>query len=169
MNGTAFEDKTSLTFQMLELGYVPNANLGLKSSDETCFYAEQNAAERLFYKIANSKLWTRPDVLYLAKTESGYTLKIIEMKFQRVPGSVDEKLKCAPYLVKEYQEMCKGTVVNQVELAYCISDYLKQHFFYAETAKARFWLRVYQENGIRLFFGDEPDYKPNVLEWFKSV
>lgn len=52
------------------------------------------------------------------------TLFIIEMKFQEVAGSVDEKLQTCDFKKKQYQKLLKGTKIK-VEYVYILNDWFK--------------------------------------------
>lgn len=52
------------------------------------------------------------------------TLFIIEMKFQKVTGSVDEKLQTCDFKKKQYQKLLSGTGVK-VNYCYILNDWFK--------------------------------------------
>jgi len=52
------------------------------------------------------------------------TLFIIEMKFQEVSGSVDEKLQTCDFKKKQYKKLLNGTGIK-VEYVYILSDWFK--------------------------------------------
>lgn len=52
------------------------------------------------------------------------TLFVIECKFQRVAGSVDEKLQTCDFKKKQYQKLLSNTDVK-VEYVYLLSDWFK--------------------------------------------
>lgn len=53
------------------------------------------------------------------------TLFIIEVKFQEVPGSVDEKLQTCDFKRKQYQKLTKPLNLK-VEYVYILNDWFKQ-------------------------------------------
>lgn len=55
---------------------------------------------------------------------SNDTVFIIEMKFQVVPGSVDEKLQTCDFKKKQYQKLLAGTKLK-VEYVYILSEWFK--------------------------------------------
>ena len=61
------------------------------------------------------------------------TLFIIEMKFQEVAGSVDEKLQTCDFKKKQYQKLLKGTKIK-VEYVYILNDWFK-HKSYKDVLK----------------------------------
>ncbi|MDO8517166.1 MAG: hypothetical protein Q7S33_03495 [Nanoarchaeota archaeon] len=62
---------------------------------------------------------------------SNKTLFIIEMKFQKVAGSVDEKLQTCDFKKKQYQKLLSGTDIK-VEYCYILSDWF-MHPSYKDT------------------------------------
>lgn len=61
------------------------------------------------------------------------TLFIIEMKFQNVAGSVDEKLQTCDFKKKQYTKLLKKAGIN-VEYIYILSDWFKKKE-YEDTRK----------------------------------
>ncbi len=59
------------------------------------------------------------------------TLFIIEMKFQKVAGSVDEKLQTCDFKKKQYKKLMSAMNVD-VEYIYILSDWFK-HQSYKDT------------------------------------
>lgn len=62
---------------------------------------------------------------------SNNTLFIIEMKFQKVAGSVDEKLQTCDFKKKQYQKLLSGTGIK-IEYCYILSDWF-MHKSYKDT------------------------------------
>lgn len=52
------------------------------------------------------------------------TLFIVEMKFQEVAGSVDEKLQTCDFKRKQYEKLLAGTGIK-IEYVYVLSDWFK--------------------------------------------
>ena len=59
---------------------------------------------------------------------SNKTLFIIEMKFQEVAGSVDEKLQTCHFKKMQYEKLLKGTGYS-VEYVYILNDWFKQNSY----------------------------------------
>ena len=55
------------------------------------------------------------------------TLFIIEMKFQKVSGSVDEKLQTCDFKKKQYKKLMAPLNI-EVEYIYILSDWFKQSY-----------------------------------------
>ena len=53
------------------------------------------------------------------------TLFIIEMKFQKVSGSVDEKLQTCDFKLKQYKKILKGSEIK-VKYLYILNDWFKK-------------------------------------------
>jgi len=59
------------------------------------------------------------------------TLFIVEMKFQKVAGSVDEKLQTCDFKKKQYQKLFSGTDIK-IEYCYILNDWF-MHPSYKDT------------------------------------
>lgn len=73
------------------------------------------------YKMIISKKLLPDDALYIIANN---TLFIIEIKFQEVAGSVDEKLQTCEFKKKQYEKLVAGTNIK-VEYIYILSDRFK--------------------------------------------
>jgi len=76
------------------------------------------------------------------------TLFIIEMKFQKVAGSVDEKLQTCDFKKKQYQKLFSGTDIK-IEYCYILSDWF-MHKSYKDT------LNYIESVGCKYFFETLP-------------
>jgi hypothetical protein len=95
-----------------------------------------NWAERI------SKRWLPDEAIFVL---SNKTLYIIEMKFQKVSGSVDEKLQTCDFKKKVYQKLLSGTGIK-VEYCYILNDWFKQKQYkdtldYAESSGCRYFFK----------------------------
>lgn len=77
--------------------------------------------KKIDYKKIISKKLLPDEAIYVL---SNNTLFIIEMKFQEVAGSVDEKLQTCDFKKKQYEKLLAGTNVK-VEYVYVLSDWFK--------------------------------------------
>lgn len=76
------------------------------------------------------------------------TLFIIEMKFQEVAGSVDEKLQTCDFKKKQYQKLLDGSGIK-VEYVYVLNDWF-------DTPSYKDTLNYIQSVGCHYFFGELP-------------
>ena len=74
-----------------------------------------------YSSIISKKLLPDEAILILA----GNTLFIIEIKFQEVTGSVDEKLQTCDFKRKQYSKLLEPTGVD-VEYVYILNDWFKK-------------------------------------------
>ncbi len=88
-------------------------------------YLEEKKVD--YKKILSKKLL--PDEAIFVLTNN--TLFIIEMKFQKVAGSVDEKLQTCDFKKKQYTRLMAPLNIN-VEYIYILSDWFK-HAAYKDT------------------------------------
>jgi len=82
------------------------------------------------------------------------TLFIIEIKFQSVSGSVDEKLQTCDFKKKQYQKLLFGTNIN-VEYIYILNDWFKQSQYrdvlaFIESVKCRYFFEELPFNFLGL-------------------
>lgn len=73
-------------------------------------------------KALISKKLLPDDALFVLESQ---TLFIIEIKFQAVAGSVDEKLQTCDFKKKQYIKMLNGTGVK-IEYVYVLNDWFKK-------------------------------------------
>jgi hypothetical protein len=116
--------------QGYSLKKIPNkAGLGLFFQDKLvgrCFrkhdfylFLEENDVE--WVSIISKKLLPDDAILVIVRE----TLFIIEIKFQQVAGSVDEKLQTCDFKRKQYQKLVRQ-IGLKVEYVYVLSDWFKQ-------------------------------------------
>lgn len=74
------------------------------------------------YKKIISKKLLPDEALYVIKNN---TLFVIEMKFQKVAGSVDEKLQTCDFKKKQYKKLMSAINVD-VDYIYILSDWFKK-------------------------------------------
>jgi len=132
--GLVFEGKTDLqTFLNTQPGYSCQANsLGWI---DVFYNANQVASifkKHAFYKFLDyrkvdynnilSKKLLPDDAIYVIVNN---TFFVIECKFQRVAGSVDEKLQTCDFKKKQYKKLLSHLNM-EVEYIYLLSDWFKQ-------------------------------------------
>lgn len=81
--------------------------------------------EDVDWKILISKKLLPDDALLVIVRE---TLFIIEVKYQQVAGSVDEKLQTCDFKRKQYVKMVSGLGLK-VEYVYVLNDWFKHHTY----------------------------------------
>ena len=77
-----------------------------------------------YIKIISKKLLPDEAIYVIVNN----TLFIIEMKFQKVAGSVDEKLQTCDFKKKQYKKLMSAINVD-VEYIYILSDWFKHHSY----------------------------------------
>lgn len=132
LTGLLFEKKTDILELLADTsGYaIHDAGIG-----KSIFYNEQQVAvcyrKHDFYRFLDSKSiqWESfistkllpDDALYVTHNN---TLFIIEVKFQQVAGSVDEKLQTCDFKKKQYKKLVSQLNV-EVEYIYVLSNWFK--------------------------------------------
>lgn len=133
--GLIFEGKTDLqTFLSLQNGYSCKSNIHgwvdvFFNNDQVASLFKKNA----FYKFLDyrnvdydsilSKKLLPDDSIYVIVNN---TFFIIECKFQKVAGSVDEKLQTCDFKKKQYKKLF-SRLNMEVEYIYLLSDWFKQN------------------------------------------
>ena len=151
--GLRFEQKINLkeAFQKIEGYEVKEEGLFYKREKIAEFYGKNDLYKKLLrkYKInwedRISKKWL-PDEAILIFANN--TLFIVEMKFQKVGGSVDEKLQTCDFKKKIYQRLLEGTGIK-VEYCYIFNDWFMQKQ-YRDT------LNYIESVNCKYFFGELP-------------
>ena len=115
-----------------------------------------------FYKFFhNIELFRHPDEAYIITENDNVIVKILEKKEQNVEGSVDIKLWSSIALKREYELMLPDC---KIEYSFCLSSFFKTKF----ESKIKKWeilKQILDENDIRLFYGEDPDYFHKIDEW----
>lgn len=138
VTGLRFEEKASVQELLKRIhGYrvekIPNkAGLGIFFNDDLvarCFMKYQFYKfldeEGINWKSMLSKRLVPDDALLVIVRE---TLFIVEIKFQQIGGSVDEKLQTCDFKRKQYQKMV-ASLGLKVEYVYVLSDWFKNPIY----------------------------------------
>ena len=127
-NGLLFEKKTCLIelFKTHEQIEVNEKNQIIFNGEVIGFYTEKYNFYKDFlkpfginYKEILSKQLLPDSVFVNIKNKTVY---IIEKKFQKSSGSVDEKLQTGPYKKRMFVKLCEGTGYN-VEYYYLLNEW----------------------------------------------
>lgn len=130
ITGLIFESRISLEKVLSSLpGYkVSNDVVYFKNNKVAEIYQKHKLYKNLlepngidYTKIISKKLLPDDAILILKDK----TLYIIEMKFQEVAGSVDEKLQTCGFKYQEYQKLLAPLKIA-VEYVYVLSDWFKK-------------------------------------------
>ena len=127
--GIKFEGRVDL---LTKIEQLPN----YKVTGNTIFYENKIVAysyrkntlytflkeQGIDYKSFLSKKLLPDDAIYVIKDNTVY---IIEMKFQIVAGSVDEKLQTCDFKKKQYQKLF-SSLNYEVEYIYILSDWFRK-------------------------------------------
>ena len=130
--------KTGLVFESrVEMKKLLDALAGYKVTGDVVYFQNRKVAEfygknKLYKKLLepngidyssliSKKLLPDEAILIL----SGKTLFIIEIKFQEVAGSVDEKLQTCDFKKKQYSKLLEPLGIS-VKYVYILSDWFKK-------------------------------------------
>lgn len=127
--GIIFEGRVDLVKRFEELnGYEVKRNIIFYRGQEVAHYFKKRSlytfleTQDVDYKNYISKRLEPDNALYVIKDN---TIYIIEVKFQHVGGSVDEKLQTCDFKKKQYQKLF-SSLNYEVEYIYLLSDWFKK-------------------------------------------
>jgi len=179
--GKLFEEKTNNEPILLNNGYI-KYNLINKPTKQHHYYLSKNLENKIItftlqngfklymkkkYNINEINLFRHPDEVYIIedKVKNKIIIKILEKKSQNVEGSVETKLLSSISLKREY-ELALG---NQFEIHYglCLNNFLKKKMISSEK-KYIIWNIIFNENNIKLLFGDDSNYFETLNDWFNN-
>lgn len=130
VHGLEFERRVDLrkVFDKLDGYEVKENDLYFKGKIVGKFYKKYGLYSGLLkeHKIDASKRISKkllPDETLLVLKSN--TLFIIEMKFQKTPGSVDEKLQTCDFKIQQYRKILKGSGIK-VKYLYILNDWFKK-------------------------------------------
>lgn len=136
LTGLDFEKRTDIRdiFKKIE-GYSVEGNELRYNNDVVAkFFKKFSVYNKLLksygvdWKSRISKKLLPDETLFVL---SSNTLFIIEMKFQKVAGSVDEKLQTCDFKKKQYEKLFKDTKIT-IRYCYILSEWFK-HKSYKDT------------------------------------
>jgi len=127
--GILFEGKVDLLTRLDELpGYEIKGNAIIYLGEEIAYSYRKNSlytflnTQGINYKNYISKRLLPDDAIYVVKDNTVY---IIEVKFQIVAGSVDEKLQTCDFKKKQYKKLF-SSLNYEVEYIYVLSDWYRK-------------------------------------------
>jgi hypothetical protein len=161
--GIHFEGRVDLLVKLAQLpGYhVDGSNIfydeeqvarSFRKNSLYVFLAEQG----IDYKNYISKKLLPDDAIYVIKDNTVY---IIEVKFQEVAGSVDEKLQTCDFKKKQYQKLF-SSLNYEVEYIYILSDWFRKQEYkdvrdYITSVGCRFYFEYLPLHEIGLPVPDQ--------------
>lgn len=127
--GLVFEKRTDLLTAISSLpGYSVKSNVIFYKSEEVARSYKKNnlylylASQGVNYRKILSKRLIPDEAMYVIVNN---TLYIIEMKFQQVTGSVDEKLQTCDFKKKQYKKLMAPLNI-EVEYIYILSNWFRK-------------------------------------------
>ena len=131
--GLAFEERTDLRTAFTNFkGYTAedgklfyNDKLVAELYKKHDFYDKFLRKHNIDYRKVISKKLLPDEAIFVIKNK---TLFIIEMKFQEVEGSVDEKLQTCDFKKKQYQKLLRKTRLK-IEYVYVLGDWFKHESY----------------------------------------
>lgn len=127
--GIKFEGKVDLLTKLSQLkGYKVHGNAIIYNKGTVAYSYRKNALyvflkeQGIDYRHYISKRLLPDDAIYVIKDN---TIFIIEVKFQIVAGSVDEKLQTCDFKKKQYKKLFSA-LNYEVEYIYVLSDWFRK-------------------------------------------
>lgn len=129
VTGLRFERKASiLTILKSKDGYSVKDNSIFYEGKEVAQSYQKHGlykylkSKNIDYKKYISKKLLPDEAIYVIKNN---TLFVIEIKFQKTPGSVDEKLQTCDFKKKQYKKLMSALNID-VEYIYILSDWFRK-------------------------------------------
>lgn len=156
--GIVFEGRVDLIQRFEELdGYEVKGHTIYFQDKQVALYFKKRSLYRFLdeqginYKNYVSKRLEPDNAIYVIKDN---TIYIIEMKFQVVGGSVDEKLQTCDFKKKQYQKLF-SSLNYEVEYLYLLSDWFRKPEYkdvrdYIISVGCRFYFEYLPLNEIGL-------------------
>lgn len=171
--GIKFEKKISiLDFLSNQKGYsVKNNIIYFEGKGVAQSYAKNGlyvylASRGVDYKKILSKKLLPDEAIYVIVNN---TLFVIEVKFQEVAGSVDEKLQTCDFKKKQYQKLMSAINID-VEYIYILSEWFKSPNYkdtldYIISVGCQYYFEYLplKKLGLPVPFGEE-NYSPEIEE-----
>jgi hypothetical protein len=157
-NGLPYEKLTDLgtEYEVVSIGPY-HREIRFKGSTRVFIWTKQAGFEKYMGKnidktVPKAHGCKNPDEAII--DEENKVVFIIEKKFQRVSGSVCEKLQTVDCKRWDYKRTipCYDTVYN-----YCLSDWFK------ENCKSE--LEYLEYMNVPVFWGNDPEYKTKIIEF----
>lgn len=159
-NGLLFEQETSLNDALEDAGFtILNQHEVFWNEQLLGYSINQDKFSTLFLRnngiddrSINSKRW-KPDEAFI--NELNNTVYIIEKKFQRQSGSVDEKLATFPFKIREYKRLLDPIGYNLVYIYLLDSTWFdapkyQDYYEYMEELGCPYYFDILPLNAIGL-------------------
>jgi len=160
-NGLSYENKTHLSTEYsqykLENGYK---YIKFLNNENEYITTTKNEFHKYMKKINERNLsietvsgCKEPDEVYIDNIKKN--IFIIEKKFQARTGSIDEKIQTGLFKKFHFLQLFPNYNTHYI---YCLSDWYKKKDYHSV-------LIYLQENNIPIFWGDEKNYKNNIIQY----
>ncbi len=127
--GLVFEGKVDfLTFIKNKPGYTVKDNTIFYNEKEVALSFKKNGLYKYLeskgvnYKIIISKRILPDDIIFVITNN---TFFVLEIKFQKIAGSTDEKLQTCDFKIKQYRKLLSSLNV-EVKYIYILNDWFKK-------------------------------------------
>jgi hypothetical protein len=163
-NGLSYEDKTSLDNNLdIVSDFAKKKYKIIRFHDSDKEYIQVNQYGLIKYMKQQEKIaqidgahgCKKPDECYI--NEDSKTIIIIEKKFQENSGSACEKIQTPDFKIWQYSQLFPEYNIKYV---YCLSDWFK--------AKCKRELVYLKEKNVPVFWGNDDDYKTQIIDYILS-
>ena len=161
-NGLGFEKFTSLDKKQSKYLKGKHTYCKFKGSDKE-FICVSGAQLFKYMKsigemsnLKPAKGCKRPDEAYI---DNDKNIFIIEKKYQRRSGSVEEKIQTGDFKQKHFNKLFPKYNVNYI---YCLNEWFKTEFESKERGGIRSYL---EECGVKVFWGERKSYKTKIIKY----
>jgi hypothetical protein len=132
--------------------------------NKVIYYVQKKSFKYLIKSLFDVDMFKEPDEAYLVHNvlDDTYELWIVEIKNQNREGSVEEKLMTGNVVKRMYETALNNRV--KVNYAYSVSNFLKKKLL-SNTLKYKILHKLYEEDGIKIFYAEEEDYLKQLNIW----
>jgi hypothetical protein len=165
-NGINFENMTCNITNLIENGFYMKKN-------NTYWYLKKYYGTKiirfippkLFKKYIFDRfgiyVYRKPDEVYIINDGNNWTIKIIEKKFQNVPGTIEDKLWAGPAYKHDYQMMFPEF---KIEYIFVVNEFLAERIM-STRPKYKSLKKFLKSHNIKLVFGEAKNYFEYILNW----
>ena len=169
--GKKFEKITDNEDYLLRIGFKKKYLTSTKTGyylvgvidDRKVVFTKQQGFKYYMKEFFDIQCIRCPDETYVIETDTGYIVKILEKKEQRVAGSVDTKLWAGPLLKMEYEDILGENF--KVSYAFTLSQYFVDKFKYEQ--KFILLRKNLKKFNIPIFFKHDAEYFEQIMEWVR--
>tara|TARA_B100001758_G_C18361730_1_gene586148 strand:- start:405 stop:1319 length:915 start_codon:yes stop_codon:yes gene_type:complete len=167
-NGLSYEDKVKIKenkrYKYTDIINISNKKIDVVKIDNIQFIKANKRKLNIYMKQYKKYKNPCPDGCKILQPDDCYIdeknkiIYIIEIKYQEMSGSVDEKIQSGPCKRYSYNRLYPK---YNIKYCYCLNNWYKSEKYYLPR-------EFLENNNIKIFWGDDNDYQDNILDWITN-